>query len=1371
MLSSSMWDHTTTAARATEGRAGRRTVGRMTVVATAIAVIAAGTVSTPAVAAGGSVQASDPTSYVNPFIGTQDEGNTYPGATVPFGAVQFSPDTGHNTGYDYTEDSIRGFSLVHLSGVGCGLGGFLPVLPTTGDIASTDYANYKLPFEHASEKASPGSYSVDLDASEGTISAKLGATTHTAVQQYTFPSTTKANVLLNPGQALSTVTNSRVTIVDDTTVDTAITLRGFCQDTEPFTVHTRTTFDRPFVTSGTWVGGTVSTDSTAESSQRTGAFVRFDTTDDRTVEAQTSLSYVDGAGAVANLDAEATTLEAATAAAHATWEKRLESVAVTSTDATQLKTFYSALYRSFLAPNTGTDIDGRYRGWDQEIHDAGSSTYYQNYSLWDTYRTQQQMLALLAPRESADMAYSLVRQAKQGGWAPRWGYGPVETNIMTGDPITPFLVSAWSQGLLAGHEEEAYAVLKQNADEIPPADSQFNGRAGNETYIADGYVPFTASAKGKPGDYDLQHGGSATLEYALADATLSAMAAGLGHADDAERYAARGRNYRSVWDTATSSFRARTADGVFVDETDPASAPGFHEGTAVQYEWLVQQDMPGLVDLLGGKAATADRLDSFFAYDKLLADPAGTAKNVWVNGSYSYYNQDKYNPNNEPDLHSPYAYLWVGEPWKTTDVVRAALTLFTDGPTGVTGNDDLGEMSSWAVMTSIGLYPIVPGSDVWGLSTPVFPSVTLTLDPDYYPTGSLTITAPGVSDAAHYTKSVTVGGKPLAKAYLSGSDLTSASTIDYSVASTPSTWATGADAAPGALATSDSTHSGLSTGVSPSTATVEAGESSDVSVKILAEGAGTVAGSIAVSGSDGISATGGTTWKAEPNGLPAQVASKLTLAVRAGTKPGTYPVSITVTDDAGHSVAKELSVIVPEASWLATEFTNVGIGDRGKKNADLDGQGAYLIRDLMAGAGLPAGKRLTVLGTELTYTLEGAAVGEPDNLVAAGQTTKVGGALGAATSIALVGAGTSANQVSNVVLNWADGSSVTKSVTLTDWCSGSGAGGNVSVGKAGERWAGDSAQSIGCGLWATAPIAVPAGKSLDSITWPTNRDFHVFAIASDVQPAAPEATTSVQIEGTPAAGSSLTAVAPEWNTPDTRTSYQWSADGQNIAGETGKSLELGASFVGASVRVEATGHTSGYADGHSVSDAVTIKKGTFSPQFAPNIKGSAKVGHVLTAAIGTYSVTGVDTAYRWLRDGRNISGATAKSYRLAASDRGHRISVKVAATKAGYESITATTAETAKVVMGSFSVTKRPVISGHEKVGRKLSATAGSYSVSGVASSYRWYRDGKRIGGATAKSYTLKSLDRDHHLTVEVTAKKTGYSTITTESKRTGRID
>lgn len=1046
------------------------------------------------------VAAEEPlTSHVNPFIGTQDDGNTYPGAAVPFGMVQFSPDTGHYAGYDYDQDRIRGFSLVHLSGVGCGLGGTLPVLPTTGEVTSTDNADYALGYTHDEEEAAPGYYRVDLHGEAGVIGAELSATERTAVQRYTFPATGQANVLLNTGQALNGVDSSTVRITGDRTVETEITVSGFCQATEPQTIHTVTTFDRPFTAHGTWAGDEV-TGGSGESSGggRRGAYVTFDTTDgDTDVEAVTAMSYVGPDGARRNLEAERSTFDDARAAATAAWEDRLATVRVARGAQEDLRTFYSSLYRSFLAPNVASDVDGRYRGWDQEVHEAEEGfTYYQNFSLWDTYRTQQQLLYLLAPDESADMALSLVRQGQQGGWLPRWGYGAVETNIMTGDPVTPFLVSAWNQGLLEGHEEEAYELLRENADRVPPSDSPFNGRAANAEYIEQGFVPHEPTRSGKPGDYDFDHGGSATLEYALADAMLSTMAEGLGHHDDAARYAARGQSFRNVFDPRTGAFRARDDAGMFVGDPDPAHSEGFHEGTAVQYQWLVQQDVPGLFDLLGGTPAAVEDLDAFFAYEQLLEDPEGTARDVWVNGTYDYYGWETYNPNNEPNLHAPYMYLWAGEPWKTTDVVRAAATLFTDGPHGVTGNDDLGTMSAWHVLSSVGIYPIAPGADLWGLSTPRFDDVRIALDEDVFGTDELRVTADGVTDEARYTQAASLGGEPLDRAWVTGDELVAAGGLDVAVGSAPSDWATAPEASPGAVVPGEHTTTGLRAGVSPAHPVVRPGGTTELRLDVVAQAPGVASGTVKVTARGSLDAdVRPARWRVRSGGLPTTVEGTVVVRADADARPGEHRVKVKVTDRSGRHVKREVPVVVAAGSWVSQSFDNVGIGDAGAANADLDGSGAYLLREPLAELGAVQGLELTVPGTDLTYVLGAPAAGEPDNIAASGETLTVPEPLREATRIAVVGTSTHGTHGGDLLLTFTDGTTESAEVALPDWCGEPGDA--VEVARPSARGSGTDVQNIGCGLFSTAPIPLPEGKDLASITLPDDERLHVFAIATD----------------------------------------------------------------------------------------------------------------------------------------------------------------------------------------------------------------------------------------------------------------------------------
>ncbi|MDQ1655107.1 MAG: hypothetical protein QOD41_190 [Cryptosporangiaceae bacterium] len=752
-------------------------------------------VITPAEAA----PVTDPTTLVRPFVGTQNSGNTFPGVSAPFGMVQLSPDTGGQGGYDYLQNTIYGFSQTHLSGVGCGVAGEVPIMGTTGTMSSTDANVYRSAYSHSDEQASPGYYRVGL-AKYG-INAELTATERTGWQRYTYPSSTTANVLFNTGRANQTVFDSEVHVVGDRTVEGRVRAGNFCAGLDQHTVYFTASFDRPFASFGSWRGA-VATGGVRDASGtgNNGAWVRFDTTSDRDVVFKVGLSYTGLAGARANLAAETGTsydFNATRTKLHDSWQRKLGEIAVDGGTADRQSVFYTALYHSLLHPNLAGDTGGQYVGFDKAIHTAADYTPRQNLSLWDTYRPQNQLLELLEPQVARDVALSVVAIGRDGGWLPRWALANSETNIMTGDPVTPFLVEAWSKGLLAGHEQEAYTLLRRNATSVPAASSQYNGRSGQTFYAQRGYIPaglkLGTDCLHKGGDNDCVHPASATMEYSAADAALALMAQGLGQTADATLFAQRGQWYRNLWDSSIAQFRPRTSTGAFVTPYNPIDAGKlFHEGGAYQYQWLVPQDPAGLTSLMGGRAATEQRLDSFFAYPKLLTDPSGTARNDWIASPYDYYSKATYNPNNEPDLLSPYAYHWAGHPAKATTVVRAAWTLFTTAPTGMTGNDDLGTMSAWYVFTSLGMYPTMSGANFLALSSPQFPSATVQIG--QYPGrqgGTLTITAPGVSDTVRHIQTVRINGTATTHSWLPWSSIANGGTIADTVgSSTSAAWGT-----------------------------------------------------------------------------------------------------------------------------------------------------------------------------------------------------------------------------------------------------------------------------------------------------------------------------------------------------------------------------------------------------------------------------------------------------------------------------------------------------------------------------------------------------------------------------------------------------
>ena len=767
--------------------------------------------------------AVDPVREVNTFIGSKDDGNTFPGASAPFGLIQVSPIGEHYSGWRYDDPRIRGFGHSFLSGAGCWeQGGQVSVLPVTGTIGPGgdfdtkdpkrfNHKTYASRYSHDGEVGQAGYYKVRL-LDYGGIDAEATALTRAAAERYTFSAGTReGHVLVNVAQANErhSVIGSTIDVVGDRVVEGKLVTRSFCGGHQ-YTTWFRIEFDRPFKAFGTWgeAGGLPGARHSMEGEAKpNGAWLSFDTTQGKAVTAVSAISHVDAEGARNNLRSEGMRggkllgFDQMRKLAQDAWRKELASVRVQGGNQDDRTVFYTALYHALLQPLTGSDADGRYRGYDEQIHRADGWTYYEYFSLWDTYRSQNQLLATLRPERARDIGRSLLAIHEQGGWLPRWGYANFETNVMTGDPVTPFMVDLWRFGALEGVEKQAYAALRQNAFGMPPTNSRHAGRSGNASYLANGFVQYDRAWPSKGMDVDPHHGGSATLEYALADCSLAQMADGLGLGDDVAVLRERGRNWRKVWDasvrdeeTGFSGFpRPRMEDGSWYVPADghysPRSHHGFHEGTAWQYQWLAQQDVPGLVGAMHGVEQAGKRLDAFFAYDALLKDPLHAARKEWVVGPYSYYNQYRYNPNNEPDLHAPWMYTLIGQPWKTATVLRAAQQLFTNAPNGVTGNDDLGTMSAWYLFSAMGLYPAVPGTGQFLLHAPRFSRVEMDLGQGR----TLLIDAPGADGRTlQYVDGVRVDGQPHAPVWLDWNRLRQGGRIEYALTATPPTtgWGT-----------------------------------------------------------------------------------------------------------------------------------------------------------------------------------------------------------------------------------------------------------------------------------------------------------------------------------------------------------------------------------------------------------------------------------------------------------------------------------------------------------------------------------------------------------------------------------------------------
>ncbi|MET8996078.1 GH92 family glycosyl hydrolase [Amycolatopsis sp. NPDC004169] len=1062
--------------------------------AAAVLVVAATTQATAHAAA-----PVDPVGLVNPFVGTQNFGNTFPGASAPFGMVQVSPDTGGQGGYDYLQNAIYGFSQTHLSGVGCGVMGELPIMPTTGAVDNVDKDAYKSAYSHDDEHAEPGYYRVGLQ--KYGINAELTATARTGWQRYTFPSTGQANVLFNTGQANQSVKDSEIHVVGDRTLEGRVKAGGFCAGHDEHTVYFTATFDRPFSSFGTWRGSTRTPGGRdAAGTGSNGAWASFDASTDHDVVLKVGLSYTGLDGARKNLAAETSDydFDATRAALHQQWVDRLGAIKIAGGTTERQTAFYTALYHAQLHPNLAGDTDGAYTGFDGKVHTASGYTPYQNFSLWDTYRPQNQLLEMLEPQVARDVALSVVAIGRDGGWLPRWALAESETNIMTGDPVTPFLVEAWSKGLLAGHEEEAYALLKKNATSTPPADSPYNGRSGVNYYNERGYIPsgleLGKDCAAKGGDNDCEHPASATMEYAAADASLALMARGLGHQADARMFADRGQWYRNLWDSSIQQFRPRTTEGTFVTPYNPVDAGHqFHEGGAYQYQWLVPQDPAGLVSLMGGRTATEKRLDSFFSYGNLLSDPAGTARKDWIASPYDYYGKATYNPNNEPDLLAPYTYNWVGAPAKTATVVRAAMTLFTTGPDGMTGNDDLGTMSAWYVFSSLGLYPTMSGANFLALSSPQFESATVRIG-QYGSAqgGTLTVSAPGASDANRYIQSVSLNGRDIRQTSLDWSALAHGGKLSHKLGSRPSSWGTSVSAAPPSVnnAPGDQRRH-VDASLRQASVVVPAGAAQQVhlDLDVVAQNPGLQPVTVSVT----------SPWKSRvqplllvwSGRLPVQQSVPITVSVPAGAAVGTYPVQVKVSGP--NTVTRSATIEVRTPSACASAGPQCAVDLTRDRNHDgtatvaapsegnFDDSGWSYDAELLPPAG-------PVTWDGVTYAAPDASGTAANFVEARGQSLLL--PAGQHTALRLVGASHNGPVSTTLTAHYTDGTSADLAVTFGDWA---GSGSPVVLEMPHRIKAGSGIDGPPVRLFGISS-ALDGGKTVQSVSLPNDPRVEIYAL-------------------------------------------------------------------------------------------------------------------------------------------------------------------------------------------------------------------------------------------------------------------------------------
>ena len=768
---------------------------------------------------------ADPAAHVNPFTGTDARaldfgtgggaGNTFPGVTLPFGMIQWSPDTVPNVvayagGYSYPDTKIRGFSLTHLSGAGCAIFQDVPILPTAVPLSASPSVagtydvdpTYVPSFTHDDETAEPGYYRVRLDPdTPETVLVELAARARSAVARFTYPLSTTSSVLVNAGG--SAMANGDVDLAIDPAareVAGSVGAGQFCYHRNRYTVYFALQFSRAFAAWGTWADQAVTSGSVAVSGHtdgpfhlrpvtglrnpphtsntvRAGTWVTFDTTTDPVVEARVGISFVSVDNARANLAAESPgfDVDAARAEARATWNALLGRIDVAGGSTEDTRTFYTMFYHALLAPTVFSDANGEYLGMDGAVHTAEGTTRYANFSGWDIYRGEIQLLALLDPARVSAMIQSLVANANESGWLPRWPVAAGQTNVMVGDPADAIIASGHAFGARDFDTAAALRAMVKGATETgTSANAAYVERARLADYLSLGWVPHdgTESSTGAStttfGSAGAVWGSAATtLEYASADFAIARFAAAQGDRRTARAFLRRSDNWRNLVNRGTGYLEPRYASGDFKNGFDPLGGEGFAEGNAAQYRWAVPFNPAGLFAALGGRRQAIARLDAHL-----------DALNEGPQSAHAFLG-------NEPELGVPWLYDWLGQPWKTQRVVREAIrTLYDASPAGYPGNDDLGAMSAWYVFGALGLYPPVPGVGLLALGSPLFPEATFHL-----PGGDLVISATGAAPDAPYVRRLTRDGHRHARPWLSYDEIRCGARLAFTLVAAPSeTW-------------------------------------------------------------------------------------------------------------------------------------------------------------------------------------------------------------------------------------------------------------------------------------------------------------------------------------------------------------------------------------------------------------------------------------------------------------------------------------------------------------------------------------------------------------------------------------------------------
>ncbi len=752
----------------------------------------------------GKAQSKEPVDYVNPFLGTDFFGHTFPGASLPNALVHLSPDINtegwtYCAGYIYSESSIMGFSHTHWSGVGMVNGGEILLMPTTsnklqivpGSLENPD-EGYRSRFDHADESASPGYYSVKLKDYD--VNVELTSTQRAGFHRYTFPKSNNSRIILDVGHQIGDMTHnelSNLKIVDDNRIE-GMKAAGLGK------VYFVAEFSKPFLYYGTFdatyktpeSNGSVFPYKNAEVGNKIGAFVQYNTEQNEQVMVKVGISYTSIEGARANLHKEIPNwdFDGIKDNARKIWNKELSKITIDGATDDQKEIFTTALYHSLLAQYISQDVDGKYFGSDGQVHEAKGYDFYGSFSCWDTYRSQHPLMTLISPEHVNDYIKSIVAKVENYGWLPAQHFLNVYGEAMVGDHLIPIIVDAYMKGYRDYDVDLLYKAMRKKALELPkPPVPKEAGRSGLQYYLELGYTPVDKVMESVPN----------TMELAYDDWCIAQLAKALGKTKDYELFMKRANNYKNVWDPKTEFMRPKKFDGTWLPELgkneqeivkegdhsyykyfDPllvGQRPNryYTESNAWQYIWSVQHDIQGLIDLFGGNKEFVKKLDTFFEMSPVITPP----KYVGVVGTIGQYVQG-----NQPSHHVAYLYDYAGQPWKTQYWTRQVMQqLYRPGPGGLCGNEDMGSLSSWFVLSSMGFYPVTPGSTAYTIGSPLFGEATLHLPKNK----TFIIRAVNNSKENLYIQSATLNGKPFDRTWITQEEINQGGKLQFQMGPKP----------------------------------------------------------------------------------------------------------------------------------------------------------------------------------------------------------------------------------------------------------------------------------------------------------------------------------------------------------------------------------------------------------------------------------------------------------------------------------------------------------------------------------------------------------------------------------------------------------